>query len=169
MVAVSLKKKLFAVLQGSDQGRHKYARELLALVRKLGLEGQVRLVDHDPDLPAMYRAAHIIVSASTDPEGFGRVAIEGMAMGRLVVATSHGGARETIIDGVTGWLVPPADPLALARVLTDIMAMSDAERAAVSARAVDHVARHFSREKFMEETLRVYNEVLSMRAASSAN
>jgi glycosyltransferase involved in cell wall biosynthesis len=160
---------VFVILQGSDQGRHKYRNELLALIKKLHLEGQIRIVDHDNDVPAMYRAAHIIVSASTDPEGFGRVAIEGMAMGRLVIATNHGGSKETIIDGQTGWLVPPNDPGALARVLTDILALSDVERSVIGDRAIDHVAQHFSREKFMNETLRVYNEILSIRVESATN
>ncbi len=160
---------VFVVLQGSDQGRHKYRRELLALIKKLHLEGQIRIVDHDNDVPAMYRAAHIIVSASTDPEGFGRVAIEGMAMGRLVVATNHGGSKETIIDGQTGWLVPPGDAGALARVLTDILALSDEQRSIIGDHATAHVAQYFSREKFMDETLAVYNEILSIRAASATN
>jgi glycosyltransferase involved in cell wall biosynthesis len=151
---------VFVVLQGADQGRHKYRNELLALIRKLHLEGQVRIVDHDNDVPAMYRAAHIIVSASTDPEGFGRVAIEGMAMGRLVVATNHGGSKETIIDGETGWLVPPNDPGALARALKDILTLSDDEQRTIENKAIIHVQKYFSREKFMDETLRVYNEVL---------
>lgn len=160
---------IFVIIQGSDQGRHKYRNELLALIRKLQLDGQIRIVDHDNDVPAMYRAAHIIVSASIDPEGFGRVAIEGMAMGRLVVATNHGGSKETIIDGKTGWLVPPNDAGALARVLTDILALSDQTRAMIGDQAMAHVIQNFSREKFMNETLRVYNEVFSMRTASATN
>ena len=50
-------------------------------------------------MPAAYVLADVVVSASTDPEGFGRIIVEAQAMGRPVIATDHGGARETIIPG----------------------------------------------------------------------
>ena len=73
-----------------------------------------RIVDHCSDMPAAYMLSDVVVSASNEPEGFGRVIIEAQAMGRPVVATDHGGARETILPGVTGWLAAPGDPAALA-------------------------------------------------------
>lgn len=153
---------IFCVLQGSSQGRDHYQQELFRMITKYNLEGRVRIIDHDEDGPAMFMAAHIIVLPSTDPEGFGRTAIEGQAMGRIVIATNHGGARETIIDGETGFLVPPDDAGALARTLEDIMKMSDDARVAIGMRSIEAVARDFTREKFMERTLTVYNEVLAL-------
>ncbi len=61
--------------------------------------------------------ADVVVSASNRPEGFGRVIVEAQAMGRPVVATDHGGARETVLPGETGWLVPPGDRNALAAAI----------------------------------------------------
>ena len=58
-----------------------------------------RIVEDCRDMPAAYMLSDVVVSASTDPEGFGRVIVEAQAMGRPVVATDHGGARETIIPG----------------------------------------------------------------------
>ena len=65
-------------------------------------------------MPAAYMLADVVISASTDPEAFGRVAAEAHAMGRPVIASDHGGARETVIAGETGWLVPPGDSDAIA-------------------------------------------------------
>ena len=78
------------------------------------------------------------------PEGFGRVIVEAQAMGRPVVATDHGGARETIVPGETGWLVPPGDAAALAAAI-DAGAGARARRRAqaLGRRAIAHVAREF--------------------------
>jgi len=88
---------VFCVLLGSDQGRTGYRQELEDDIRNRGLEGQVRIVDHCNDMPAAYMVSTVVVSASTDPEGFGRVPVEAQAMGRPIIATDHGGARETIV------------------------------------------------------------------------
>ena len=75
-------------------------------------------------VPLLYRAADIVVSASTDPEAFGRVAIEARAMETGIIATAHGGSLETVIDGEAGFLVEPSNraalKAALAKVLTDL-------------------------------------------------
>ena len=68
-------------------------------------------------MPAALMLADVVVHASTQPEAFGRVVIEAQAMGRPVVATDHGGARETIAPGVTGWLARPSDPVSLAAAI----------------------------------------------------
>ena len=96
-----------ASLVGSDQGRTRYRSELEKLTSSLGLGEVVRIVDHCRDMAAAYMLADVIVSASTDPEAFGRVTAEAQAMGRPVVATEHGASRETIVPDRTGWLVPP--------------------------------------------------------------
>ncbi len=102
---------------GADQGRSEFRAELESLIAEKGLEGRIRIVDQCNDMPAAYMLANVVVSASTDPEGFGRVPIEAQAMGRAIIATNHGGAKETIIDSHTGWLVPPSDADALANAI----------------------------------------------------
>jgi hypothetical protein len=84
------------------------------LVRKRGLEGIVRIVDHCNDMAAAYMLADVVVSASTDPEAFGRVVAEAQAMGRPVVAPEHGGAPEILKPGETGWLFRAGDSDGLA-------------------------------------------------------
>ncbi|MCH8238307.1 MAG: glycosyltransferase family 4 protein, partial [Proteobacteria bacterium] len=98
---------------GGDQGRTDYRQELENLVNKKGLGEIVRIVDHCDDMPAAYMLTDVVVSASTDPEAFGRIVVEAQALGRPVVASDHGGARETVIEGETGWLFPPGDVTAL--------------------------------------------------------
>jgi glycosyltransferase involved in cell wall biosynthesis len=149
-----------ALLVGDDQGRHGYRDELLETIQRRGLGAVVRLVGECRDMPAAYMLADVVVSASTDPEAFGRVAAEAQAMGRPVIASDHGGARETVRAGETGWLVPPGDAGALAGALAEALALDAATRAAVAKVARAHILANFTVERMCEATLGVYAEIL---------
>ncbi|MGZ9108904.1 MAG: glycosyltransferase family 4 protein [Micavibrio sp.] len=156
---------VFCVLIGSDQGRSDYTQELETAIRDRGLEGRVRIVEHCNDMPAAYMLANVVVSASTDPEGFGRIPIEAQAMGRPVIATDHGGARETIRRGETGWLIPPGNAEALSKAITEALSLTPNQRAILATRAMAHIAENFTREKMAYETLNVYAELLEAKTA----
>ena len=156
---------VFCVMIGADQGRSEYRAELESAIRAKNLEGRVRIIDHCNDMPAAYMLATIVVSASTDPEGFGRVPMEAQAMGRPIVATDHGGARETIVRGETGWLVSPGDARALCGALQDALSLDPTQRAVLATRVMAHVAAHFTREKMIDETLNVYAGLMEEKTA----
>jgi len=151
---------VYCVLIGDDQGRKGYRAELESLIAKHGLEGRVRILGHCSDMPAAYMLSTLVISASTDPEGFGRIPIEAQAMGRMVIATDHGGAKETIIDGETGWLIPPGDPDALAWAIDKALSTDLTTRAHMATRAMMHVSQNFTRETMVDQTLDVYAELL---------
>jgi glycosyltransferase involved in cell wall biosynthesis len=111
-------------------------------------------------MPAAYMLADVVVSASRDPEGFGRVIAEAQAMGRPIVATNHGGARETIVPDVTGWLVPPRDPAALAAAIGEALSMTGEERQQLAQRSIAHIAARYTRQAMCAGTIRVYEELL---------
>jgi glycosyltransferase involved in cell wall biosynthesis len=159
-------KDVYAVLIGSDQGRTEYRKELEALMNEKGLSAQVRIVDHCNDMPAAYMLSTVVVSASTDPEGFGRIPVEAQAMGRPIIGTDHGGARETILRGETGWLIPPNDPSALAGAIKEALSLNNAQRAVLATRAMNHVMQKFTKEIMTEKTLSVYAELLAENKAS---
>jgi glycosyltransferase involved in cell wall biosynthesis len=144
---------------GAEQ-RPGFRRELEAAIECFGLAEQFRVVEDCHDMPAAYLLADVVVSASTEPEGFGRVVVEAQAMGRPVVATNHGGARETIVPGVTGWLVPAREPAALAQAIGAALALAPADRALLARRAASHVRAHFTREEMCARTIAVYEELL---------
>jgi glycosyltransferase involved in cell wall biosynthesis len=147
------------VLAGSEQ-RPGFRRELEAAIRENGLAGLFRIVEECRDMPAAYMLADVVVSASRDPEGFGRIIVEAQAMGRPVVATDHGGARETIVAGVTGWLVPPRDPAALAAAIGEALSLSADDRRNLARRAMAHVSARYTREAMCARTIQVYEELL---------
>jgi len=86
-------------------------------------------------------------------------------MGRPVVATDHGGARETIVPGITGWLVPPRDPAALAAAIGEALSLATDERQKLARRARAHIAAEFTREAMCARTIAVYEELLFGRSA----
>jgi len=148
------------LLVGSDQGRTGYREKLQHLIAQRGLDRIVHIVDLCRDMPAAYMLADVVVSASTDPEAFGRVAAEAQAMGRPVVATDHGGARETVIPGETGWLVPARDPAALSTAIAEALAIPPETRDRLGAASRAHVAKSFTVERMCASTLAVYRSVL---------
>lgn len=135
-----------------------------AAVRKAiddaGLAGRVRFAGPCNDMPAAYLAADVVVVPSTEPESFGRVAVEAQAMGRPPVAAGHGGARETVVHGETGWLVPPGDAGALAGAISEALDLAPDRRRDMAEAAMRHVRARFTLETMRRDTLAVYAELL---------
>jgi glycosyltransferase involved in cell wall biosynthesis len=166
-IAALGRRDLFCLMVGAEQ-RPGFRRELEAAVERHHLSALFRIVEDCHDMPAAYMLADVVVSASTDPEGFGRIIVEAQAMGRPVVATDHGGARETIVPGVTGWLAPPNDPAALGEAIGAALSLAPAERSLLARRAMAHVAEHFTREQMCAKTIAVYEELLFPDIADAA-
>ncbi|HST94862.1 MAG TPA: glycosyltransferase family 4 protein [Microvirga sp.] len=158
------------ILAGDPQGRDSYVRELESLIEAHRLTGIVRRVGHCTDMPAAFLAASVVTVPSTEPEAFGRSAVEAQAMGTPVVVSDLGAVPETVLAPPavapherTGWRIPPADPDALAGALGAALALGASARIAMGARARDHVERHFSLERMVAGTLEVYSDLLEGR------
>jgi glycosyltransferase involved in cell wall biosynthesis len=161
------------VLAGDAQGRNAYVKELDALVDKAGLKGVVARVGHCEDMPAAFLAASVVAVPSTEPEAFGRSAVEAQAMGAPVVVSDLGAVPETVLappqipaEERTGWRVPPGDARALAEALAHALSLGASAREALARRARAHVERHFSLEQMTRATLGVYLSALEGRPPS---
>lgn len=159
-MALVARTDVFCVMVGGDEGHQFDSDALFARANALGLGGRVRFVGHCEDMPAAYMLADVVVSASTRPEAFGRVATEAQAMGIPIVATDHGGSRETVRPDVTGWLIPPRVPRAMADAINKALGLDEAKRAALATAARAHVVANFSLEMMCARTLAVYKDVL---------
>jgi glycosyltransferase involved in cell wall biosynthesis len=158
---------LCCLLVGAEQ-RRGFRHELEAAIERQVSGAMFRIIENCLDMPAAYALADVVVSASTDPEGFGRVIVEAQAMGRPVVATEHGGARETIAPGATGWLARPGDPAALAAAIGEALALTPAERATLAARARAYVATSgYTCAAMCARTIDVYEELLFPATAAA--
>lgn len=151
---------VMGIIAGDAQGREAYRRELETTVQQLGLEGQIRIVPECKDMPAAYALSTVVVCPSIEPEGFGRVPVESQAMGRPIVATDHGGARETVQHGKTGWLVVPGDIQSMTEGLAAALAARTGESETFAMEARNWVQSRFSLEKMCADTLNVYIELL---------
>ena len=145
---------------GSDQGRTEYSDHLRTMAGRLPDETRVVFRSNTSEIPVVYALSDIVVNASSaQPEAFGRTIPEAQASGRLVLATAHGGACETVKDGETGFLVPPGDAKAMAAKLDEMLEMSEAAKAKMRAAAVESVRNDFSTAKMCEKTLALYREL----------
>lgn len=154
------RRDLFALLVGVGSGSDNLRDELEAQILRLGLGDSVRLIDDCRDMPAAYMLADVVVAPSTQPEAFGRTVTEAQAMGRPVVAADHGGARETVIVGVTGWLATPGDADDWAAAIDHAVSLSPAAREALSRDAIDNVRAHFTNDVMCAQTIDVYRELV---------
>jgi glycosyltransferase involved in cell wall biosynthesis len=155
------------VLAGDAQGRDNYKADLQRLIETRGLSGRIKIVGHCDDAPAAFAIAEIAVIASTEPEAFGRTAVEAAAMGIPVVATALGATAETVLAPPavqrgerTGWIVPPASGPALAEAIGAAVSLPDDERARLGERARRH-AQSFATAKMQQATLALYDRLLS--------
>ena len=153
--------RIHAILAGDAQGRDAYEAELRKAIAHTGLTDRVSIIGHVSDMATAYAAADVVLSTSTEPEAFGRVAAEASAMAKPVIATDHGGARETVLADVSGLLVPPGDDRALADAITRIAAMSTEMRERMGAAGRTHIVHNFSRERMCADTIALYRSLLS--------
>ena len=158
---------LRCLMVGDDQGRTGYRREIESQVERLGLQGMVHIVGDCRDMAAAYKLADVVVSASTQPEAFGRVVAEAQAMGKPVIAPNHGAAPEIILPGVTGWLVPPGDPAALAVALAAALDLDTPARETLAHSAMTRVRQNFTTARMCAATLDVYRELLQGAPAAT--
>lgn len=149
-----------AILAGDAQGRDAYAAELAALARAEGVGEAVKAVGNCSDMPAAMLLADVVVCPSLDPEAFGRTAAEAQAMGRPVIASNIGGARETVDPGVTGLLTEPGDVGALAAAIRQLLEAGTETRDAMGRTGRTRVERLFSKQALQRATLAVYAELL---------
>jgi glycosyltransferase involved in cell wall biosynthesis len=164
------------VLAGDPQGRENYVRELDQLIAARKLKGAIRRVGHCTDMPAAFLAAAVVTVPSTEPEAFGRSAVEAQAMGTPVVVSDLGAVPETVLAPPavppherTGWRVPPGDADALAEAIGAALTLGATAKANLAARAQAHVGRHFSLEQMVSSTLDVYSALLEGRFARRAS
>lgn len=148
--------------EGADEQR------LARITRAAGLSDAVHFLGQLPaaDLQREYREASLVVMPSVWPEAFGKVGVEAQSAGRPVVATRVGGVQEWLEDGVTGRLVPPADPAALAGAVLDLL--TDVERyRRMSADAATGAAR-FSPEAHLDAMERTWHRAIAAHARGRA-
>lgn len=141
------------------EGEAAFEAQLRRRIERLGLDGCVRLAGECSDMPAALKLASVVVAPSLEPEAFGRAIVEAQAMGRPVIAADHGGVRETITHGASGWLYPPGDIARLTIELNKALSLGPSERAHVGLAARARVHSRYTVAAMQRATLEVYERV----------
>lgn len=151
-----------AIVAGDGPDRER----LEALTEELGLRPRVTFLGFRDDLPRLLACTDVAVLPSLS-EGLPLAALEALAAGTPLVATSVGGTGEAVVDGVTGLLVPPRDPDALAAAIRRVL--SDPFEARIRAEAgIERVRSLFSAERMVESIETLYGELLIRRERHAA-
>ena len=155
-------REMTLVFCGGASGNTEYESALRALIDQRGVRDMVHMVGDCADMPAAYGWSDLVLSPSTRPEAFGRVAVEAGAMEKPVIAADHGGAKETVVDGTSGILVLPGDAEDLANAIARIWDMPTEERAAMGQNGRARASSVYSASAMCDSTLRVYRDLLAV-------
>ena len=150
-----------AVILGNDQGRDLYKKKLIRLTKQYHLSKQIKFIDHCEDMALAYKVSDIIVSASIEPEAFGRVAVEAQSMEKLVIASNIGGSNETIIDEKTGFLFKSGDAESLSKKIIHGLTMDETSRNLMGKEGRNNIIKKFNVEKMCFSTYSEYKRLLN--------
>ena len=154
--------KFQAVILGSDQGRKVYKKKLIDLIQRYRLNQKIKFVDHCKEMPLAYSISDAVVSASIEPEAFGRVAVEAQAMEKPIIATNLGGSKETILNNKSGFLYKHDDPRELAKILNNIIELDQDTLNSIGNEGRKNIIKKFDVEAMCDSTLREYKKLLNI-------
>lgn len=152
---------------GAVRAGGSYRKELELRAERLGLKDRVVFAGFRLDVPEVLAELAVSVLPSVTGEGLPNSVLESMAAGLPVVATSSGGTSEAVVDGQTGFLVPPRDAAALARAIVPLIAVP-ALRSHMGAAGRRRIAEHFSLDRMAREMQALYARLIEQhqRAAT---
>ena len=148
---------------GSEDEKKNFSSVLEKRIKKLHLDNRIIFCGNLNDMPAVYSIADIVLSTSIQPEAFGRVSAEASSMTKPVISSNHGGSREIIENGMTGWLVEPSNPQKLAEKILEVLGLSQEKKDSVGLNARRRVAEKFSLKEMLKQTMKVYEDLLSTK------
>jgi len=150
-----------AILLGSDQGRTVYKKKLVNLVERYNLNKKIKFINHCKEMPLAYSLADVVVSASIEPEAFGRVAVEAQSMGKPIVASDIGGSKETILNKKSGFLYKFDDPRELAKSLNTVIQLTQDELKSMGNEGRKNISKKFDVEMMCNTNLNEYKKLLN--------
>ena len=151
---------IFFIILGGEDTKKNYKQQLTDLIYSYKLVDKVRMMEPMSDMPLAYSFCNLIVSASIEPEAFGRVSVEAQAMEKPILASAIGGSKETIIDQETGWVIEPNNIQALANKIFDISKMNSEKLSAMGKLGRKNVLQHYTQDQMCLKTLEIYQSLV---------
>ena len=151
----------YAIILGSDQGRNVYTKKIKRLTEQYRLTNQLKFIDHCKDMSLAYKVSDLVVSASIEPEAFGRVAVEAQSMKKPIIASNIGGSIETIINDKTGFLFESGNPVALSKKIIEVLNLDESTLKSMGNEGRKNVIKKFNVEKMCFSTYLEYKKLLN--------
>ena len=151
----------YAVILGSDQGRDLYRKKLNRLCEQYRISKQIKFIDHCKDMALAYKISDIVISASIEPEAFGRVSVEAQSMQKLIIASNIGGSNETIIDEKTGLLFEAGDSKSLSKKIIRALTMDESTLKTIGIEGRKNIIKKYNVEKMCFSTYSEYKRLLN--------
>ena len=149
------------VILGSDQGRDLYKKKLIRLTEQYRMTKQVKFIDHCKDMALAYKISDIVVSASIEPEAFGRVAVEAQSMEKPIIASNIGGSNETVVDEKTGFLFETNNAKSLSQKILKTLSMDEVSLKSIGIEGRKNIIQKFNVEKMCFSTYSEYKRILN--------
>ena len=149
------------VILGNDQGRDLYKKKLIRLAEQYRMKNQIRFIDHCKDMALAYKVSDIVVSASIEPEAFGRVAVEAQSMEKPIIASNIGGSNETIIDEKTGFLFESSNAKPLSQKILKVLNLDETSLKSIGAEGRKNIIQKFNVEKMCFSTYSEYKRIIN--------
>ena len=150
-----------AVILGSDQGRDIYTKKIKRLAEQYRLTSQLKFIENCKNMPLAYKISNIVVSASVEPEAFGRVAVEAQSMEKPIIASDIGGSNETISDNVTGFLFQSGNAEALSKKIVEALQLDESRLKSIGIEGRKNIIKKFNVEKMCFSTYSEYKKLLN--------
>lgn len=149
----------FYCIMAGDLAKHpKYVNRLKTIISEYKIQNRVQLFGNEPNMCNLYSIADIVLSTSIEPEAFGRTIIEAQSMEKLVIATSIGGAAETIEDGKTGFHIEPGNVKELAEKIEYCLSILGTDKdKKIRTAARKSTIKNFSLDIMLEKVMAVYD------------
>jgi glycosyltransferase involved in cell wall biosynthesis len=151
----------YAVILGSDQGRDLFKKKLIRLSEQYRMTKQVKFIDHCKDMALAYKVSDIIISASIEPEAFGRVAVEAQSMEKVIIASDIGGSNETVIDEKTGYLFEAGNANSLSKKILKVLNLDDTTIKTIGTEGRKNIINKFNVEKMCFSTYSEYKKLIN--------
>ena len=151
----------YAVILGNDQGRDLYKKKLVRLTEQFRMTKQVKFIDICKDMALAYKVADIIISASIEPEAFGRVSVEAQSMQKIIIASNLGGSNETVIDEKTGYLFTSGDAKSLSEKILKVLNLDEITIKSLGIEGRKNVVNKFNVEKMCFSTYSEYKKLIN--------
>ena len=155
------RQSFYAIILGSDQGRNVYSKKIRRLAEQYRLTGQLKFIEQNENMPLAYKISDLVVSASIEPEAFGRVVVEAQSMEKPIIASNIGGSKETIINNKTGFLFESENVESLCKKIIEVLNFDESRLKLMGIEGRKNIIKKIKDEKMCFSTYSEYKKLLN--------